>query len=419
MTWGFDRELVGVFAAALGGAAVGLERQWSGHAKGARARFAGIRTFTMLGGLGGVAGWMWAHEMAGPALVTLFGAVAIIAVAYLAASKADVDATTEIAALVVVAAGMLSGLGSLRIGSAVVALTGLLLVEKSRLHRFAEGLDDESLRAGIRFAVMACVVLPILPTGPFTRFEIRPRELWALVLFFSGLSFVGYVARNNLGPKHGYLATGLVGGLFSSTNVTLTFARASRKEPVHDWALAFGAVAANAMLFPRVLTAIAVLRPELVRGVAWYFAAPAVIAVTVALIGLRVKSKTSAESRTADGRSPLQLKSALQMAALFQFVLIAVPYFSKGWGTAGLWSSAALLGLTDVDALTVSIAKGSGITGDVAAGAAASAIAIGVLSNTLLKTAIAAVLGDNHFRLVAGGTLAAMAAALGAVIWFH
>src|SRR4030095_15877142 len=118
------------------------------------------------------------------------------------------------------------------------------------------------LWAGVRFAAMALVVLPLLPVGPYGPLGgIRPRALWVLVLFFSGLSFVGYLARRLAGPEHGYLVTGLLGGLVSSTNVTLPFARASRTDTTSEEALAYGAVAANAMLFPRVLMATAILNP--------------------------------------------------------------------------------------------------------------------------------------------------------------
>ena len=184
--------------------------------------------------------------------------------AYIAASRHDVDGTTEIAALVVMAAGVMAGIGAYRLASGIIALTTLLLVEKSRLHALAARIDDVGLRAGVRFAVMALVVLPLLPPGPYGPLGgVRPRELWALVLFFSGLSFVGYIARRMVGPGHGYFVTGLLGGLVSSTNVTFTFARTSRIEPASARALAFGAVAANAMLYPRVLVATAVLNVAL------------------------------------------------------------------------------------------------------------------------------------------------------------
>ena len=278
--------ILALLIATLGGTAVGLERQWSGHAEGPSARFGGIRTFTMLGALSGLSGWLLTLGQQGAAIALLAGATAIVVAAYVAASRRDVDATTEIAALVVIAAGVLSGLGAYRLASGIIALLTLLLVEKSRLHSMVARIDDVSLRAAMRFGVMALVVLPLLPSGPYGPLGgVRPRELWALVLFFSGLSFLGYVARRAVGPENGYLATGLIGGLISSTNVTFTFARASRANPAIARELAYGAIAANAVLFPRVLVATAALNTPLVPVLAPYLVAPAAIALAVAALG--------------------------------------------------------------------------------------------------------------------------------------
>src|SRR5512145_646263 len=138
-------DVVGLLIATLGGAAVGMERQWSGHADGPQARFAGIRTFTMLGAVGGFSGWLWNAGVTAPAAVLLAGSVAIIAAAYVAGSRQDVDGTTEVAALVVLAAGMLAGIGSVRLASGIIALVTLLLVEKSRLHALVQRIDDVGL----------------------------------------------------------------------------------------------------------------------------------------------------------------------------------------------------------------------------------------------------------------------------------
>jgi len=128
-----DTELrtLGVIIAALGGAAVGVERERSGHAKGPDARFAGVRTFTLLEGsralrmaLGRADAWL--------AVVLLAGAAALVVVAYQAVAVRDPDGTTEVAALVTLAAGLLGGLGHLAFSSAVIAVTALLLIEKSR-----------------------------------------------------------------------------------------------------------------------------------------------------------------------------------------------------------------------------------------------------------------------------------------------
>lgn len=406
-------DIVGLLIAALGGAAVGVERQWSGHADGPGARFAGIRTFTMLGAVGGFSGWLWTAGITGPAAILFAGAVALVAAAYVAASRHDVDGTTEVAALVVLAAGLLAGMGSVRLASGIIALLTLLLVEKSRLHALVQRIDDVGLRSGVRFAVMALVVLPLLPEGPYGPLGgIRPREVWALVLFFSGLSFAGYVARRVAGPEHGYLVAGLLGGLVSSTNVTFTFARTSRTDRAADRALAFGAVAANAMLYPRVLVATAILNAAVVPTLVPYLVAPGVVAALVAVAGAR--RAPEAGPPEVSMRNPLQLAAALQMAVLFQAVLMAVHLAGDVWGQSGVLTSAAVLGLTDVDALTVSMARGVAATASPAA--AGTAIAVGVLANTAMKLGLAVFLGAPVYRAIAGGSLALMLAVLGAAL---
>lgn len=405
--------LVGLLIAALGGAAVGLERQWSGHADGPAARFAGIRTFTMLGAVGGFSGWLWTAGVTWPAAVLLGGAVALVAAAYVAGSRHDIDGTTEAAALVVLAAGVIAGIGSVRLASGIIALLTLLLIEKSQLHAWVQRLDDVGLRSGVRFAVMALVVLPLLPEGPYGPFGgIRPREIWLLVLFFSGLSFAGYVARRIVGPGHGYLVTGLLGGLVSSTNVTFTFARTSRSDPAAARGLAFGAVAANAMLYPRVLVATAILNAAVVRPLVPYLIAPALAAALIAALGVRRSAQAGATG--VSDRNPLQLRAALQMAVLFQAVLLAVHVVADVWGQSGVFTSAAVLGLSDVDALTLSMARGVATTESPAV--AATAIAVGVLSNTAMKLGLSLFLGSAAFRIIAGGALALMLTAIGAAL---
>ena len=408
-------DIVGLLIAALGGAAVGLERQWSGHADGPAARFAGIRTFTMLGAVAGLSGWLWTSGVTAPAAILLAGAVAVVAAAYVAGSRQDIDGTTEVAALTVLAAGLLAGLGSVRLASGMIALLTLLLVEKSRLHALVQRIDDVGLRSGVRFAVMALVVLPLLPEGPYGPLGgIRPREIWALVLFFSGLSFAGYVARRVVGPGHGYLVTGLLGGLVSSTNVTFTFARTSRTDLAADRALAFGAVAANAMLYPRVLIATAILNSSVVPRLLSYLIAPALTAALIASVGARRSPTAGAPDVSV--RNPLQLAAALQMAVLFQVVLMGVHLVRNEWGQSGVFTSAAVLGLTDVDALTMSMARGVAATDSSAM--AATAIAVGVLTNTAMKLGLAVVLGAPRFRTIAGGALALMLVAMGGALLF-
>jgi uncharacterized membrane protein (DUF4010 family) len=398
--------LLGIAIAALGGLAIGFERQWSGHALGPEARFGGIRTFTLLGAFAGIAGWLWLLGALPLAAVLAAGGVAIVVAGYAAASRHDTDGTTEVAALVVIASGILAGAGYRALASGIVAVTALLLVEKSRLHAAVRKIDDAELRAAIRFAVMAVVVLPLLPDGPFGPLGgVHPRQLWILVLFFSGLSFLGYITRRAVGERHGYAIAGLLGGIVSSTSVVLTFSRASREKPRP--ALAFGVLAACTVMYVRVLIATAVLNLSLMFALLPYLAAPFLASLGFALLGLR---RGAASDGTVEGpANPLGLKAALQLAGLFQIVLFAVHGARQIWGDLGLAVSGAILGLTDMDALTISMAKTAGEPSAIAV--AAQAIALGVLSNTLFKMVIALVIGRGTVRSLGSAALGAAAIA--------
>jgi uncharacterized membrane protein (DUF4010 family) len=401
-----------IVVAALGGMAVGVERQWSGQASGASPRFAGLRTFTFMGLVAGVSGWWLTIGFTGPALIILIGIVAVIALSYKAGSRTDADSTTEISAVVVVTAGILAGAGQTTLASGIVSLTVLLLVEKSRLHQFAKHLGATELLAASRFAVMAAVILPLLPVelGPFGPLGfVRPRQLWALVLFFSALSFLGFLARRAFGEQRGYALAGVLGGVASSTAVTLTFSRLSHRPETGDRALAAGVMGANCMLFPRVLLASVVLAPPLAAAVWPAFVAPMLVGLT--LFGRGIRDKGGA-SRATGPSNPLEILSALQMAALFQVVLFGVSLAETWFGSAGLYGSAAVLGLSDVDALTVSLAQraAAGTPGSVAA----AALTVGILANTLVKMTLAFTVGRGRYRVLAGGGLAVMAVTLAA-----
>jgi uncharacterized membrane protein (DUF4010 family) len=401
------QSVVGIVVAALGGAAIGIERQRSGHAVGPGARFAGIRTFTLLGLLAGIAGWLWTHGAEPLGAVLLAGAAALAVAGYVMASQRDVDGTTETAALVVLAAGALAGGGRLALASGIVSVTALLLFEKTRLHGWVARLDDAGLRASFRFGVMALVVLPLLPTGPYGPWGgLRPRELWLLVLFFSGISFAGYLARRMVGPRQGFPLTGLLGGLVSSTSVTFSFARASHGQKGSMAPLAVGVVAASTVMFVRVFLAASVLNVELSRALLPLLLAPFLVGVGITLAGMgRAGDSGPAEEPPS---SPLQLRAALQMALFFQVVLYVV-YWVRSSSDAGLFVTTAVLGLTDTDALTLSMAKSA--TAGTPLLTAARGVAVGILSNTLFKMAAAAATGRGRFRRLAGGSLAAMALA--------
>jgi len=398
--------------AGLIGLAIGVEREWSGHASGPNARFAGVRTFLLLGLVGGIAGWLSSGGQALLALALVGGSAVLSVAAYVVASQQthDRDGTTEAAALLVLATGGLSGLGHESLAAGVAAIAVLALAEKSRIREFIRRIGETELRAGLHFAVLAIVVLPLLPEGPYgPQNAIRPRELWSVVLIFSGLNFLGYLARRAIGPERGYGVAGLLGGFVSSTAVTLGFSRQSRATPAHSQGLALGVVAACAVLLIRVLVVASVLNPQVGRGLIPYFIAPALVGGAFVCYALwrRQPSSTGTEPQE---RNPLRLAAAIQMTLAFALVLLVVPTVERLWGSGGVLGSAAVLGLTDMDALTYSMAR----LGDATGGAplAARAIGVGLLSNTVLKLGLAVALGAPAFRRFAVPGLLAYALSL-------
>lgn len=413
----FDLQIAGrLGAAALAGLAVGIEREWSGHATGPEARFAGARTFLLLGTLGGFSGWLIGGGLLLVGALILAGAMGLTLAAYVAAARpggAAVDGTTEVAALVVLALGTIAGLGFPLVTSGSVAIMVLALVEKTRIQEFISRIGEREIRAALQFAVLALVILPLLPTGPYGPFEsIRPRALWTVVLLFSGLNFLGYLARRAVGETRGLGLTGLLGGLISSTAVTWSFSRQSRREPALAVGLASGVLAACTVLFLRVPVVTTVLNPAVTWSLGLYLLPPLIVGAGLLVLAL-VRPSPDHES-SEPSHSPLGLWSALKMAAAFQVVLTAIPFVGQVWGTPGVLISAALLGLTDMDALTLSMCRLALTDG---ADLAALAIAVGLLSNTLLKLGLATVLGSTAFRRRAAPGLAGLALAIAFGLW--
>jgi uncharacterized membrane protein (DUF4010 family) len=404
--------------AALAGLAVGIEREWSGHATGPTARFAGARTFLLLGTLGGLAGWLATGELMVLGALVLAGGIALTVAAYAMAARrspADIEGTTEVAALAVLALGAVAGLGFPLLTSAAVSIMVLALVEKGHIHQLVRRIGEREMGAALQFAVLALVILPLLPKGPYGPFDsIRPRALWIVVLLFSGLSFAGYLARRAVGATRGYAVTGLLGGVVSSTAVTLTFARHSRAEPALSSALALGVVGASTVLLPRVLLLGAVLNPALAWASLAYLLPALLVGGTVVAITL-LRPPAHPQDHPTEMRSPLGLGSAIKMAVGFQAVLLLVPLAQQLWGTPGVVGSAVIVGVSDMDALTVSMARLADSPTSVAL--AARALGVGALASTLFKLGLALALGSGPFRRRAAAGLAALAVACGLGLW--
>lgn len=404
--------------AALAGLAVGIEREWSGHATGPAARFAGARTFLLLGLLGGIAGWLTRGGESLLGAMVFAGSALLVVIAYAMAAKrgpADIEGTTEVAALAVLALGAAAGLGFPLLTSAAASVLVLVLVEKTRIHRLIARIGEREMAAALQFAVLALVILPLLPEGPYGPFaSVRPRSLWTIVLLLSGLNFAGYIARRAVGATRGYGIAGLLGGLVSSTAVTLSFAHRSREETRLSSALTSGVVLACAVVFPRVLLVGGALNPAMGVAAARYLA-PALVVGAGFVANALLRQRPDAGDVSTEARSPLGLWSAIKMALAFQLVLLLVPFVQRTWGAAGVLTSAVVVGIADMDALTVSMAQVAQSAESLPT--AAEAIAVGALASTIFKLGVALVAGVGAFRRRVAAGLLALAGATAFGIW--
>ena len=324
---------MGLAVAALVGLAVGIERQWSGHASGPDARFAGARTFFLLGATGGLAGWLLAGGAVALSVGLLGGATLLVAAAYVMATRratSDPDGTTEVAALVVLGLGAMAGLGHLRLASAAAVVVVLALHEKSRIHGFVSKLDDWELRGALQFAVLALVVLPLLPQGPYGPLGgIRPQSLWILVLIFSGLNFVGFVARHVVGATRGYGFAGLAGraGVVHRRHTQL-------REAEPAWSPSSGSAwpPGSSGRAPFSWCGSASSPSSLNAAAGWallpYLALPLVAGVLLTAWALRAgrPEEGRPEASVPPPASPLKLGSAVRMAVAFQLSLMALDW---------------------------------------------------------------------------------------------
>lgn len=401
-----DLELAARLAvAALTGLAVGIERERSGHATGPAGRFAGTRTFFLYGIIGGVAGLLASSDLVAPAamLLALGGVLAIAA--YVAATRQGagvregeprLDGTTETAALAVLAIAVLAGLGYLRISAGVAAIVVLALAEKTRIQSLIQRFGQVEFAAALQFAVLALVVLPLLPEGPVAQLGgLRPRALWTIVLAISALNFTAYVSGRLIGASRGMLVTGALGGLLSSTLTTLTFARRSRQDVEQSDLLADGALSACSVMPLRVLFIAWLLVPALALAFLPYALAAALTGFLV--VALSARGRTGAVSTTEAQRSPLRLASALRLAALFQVGFWLADLLRARLTPDGILAAGALLGLLEMDALTAAMARFADGAGT--ASVAAQGIAAGVIADGIVKIGIAVVLGSPRFRV--------------------
>jgi uncharacterized membrane protein (DUF4010 family) len=399
-------ETIRDFAIALFiGALVGLEREKKKAAEGDLG-LGGIRTFILVAMAGAVSGWL-SVQLASP---WLFAAALVIVAALVLAGyiltvhegKASPGLTTEIAALVIYLLGgtVMFGYPSLAVGLAII--TSATLAFKEPLHGLVQKVGRDDIYAGLKLLIATFIVLPLLPNRTVDPLDaLNPYNLWLLVILISALSLVGYVAVRMLGQTRGTALTGIFGGMVSSTAVTLAFSKRSRE--AHDGdlgdALAAGILLAWVVMFVRVLVEVAVVNTTLLSQLVRPLAAMAVVAAVAGMFYLRrgatVSSRAVRESEV-PLTNPFSLTSAIKFAAFFAVVLVVVAVVKRTMSGQGMYVVAGLAGLTDVDAITLSMAGYAKTGGDPAV--AVNAITIGALSNTVVKGAMVATLGTAALR---------------------
>jgi uncharacterized membrane protein (DUF4010 family) len=380
------------------GVLIGMEREHSARQDDER-RFAGVRTyplFALLGATGAL--------MADITSIWTFVALTILAVGLIIASYAvtaheHIGLTTEVSAGLTYACGALCVWGEVELAVAVGVVTVGLLTLKLELHRFAERISREDIYATLKFAAISLIVLPVLPNqdyGPPPFDVLNPYKTWLMVVFISGISFLGFLMIKVVGARRGIGLTGLLGGLVSSTAVTLSFSERSEQEPNLVRPFALAVILAWTVMFVRVVVEVAALNAALLREV-W---PPMAAAGAVGLVACVVfyLSQRSMGPSDVQFSNPFELGTAIKFGLFYALVLVVANAAEFYFQDTGLYVASVLAGLTDVDAITLSMAQLAGAPDGVSLATGARAVVLAVMSNTLVKGGIAMVVGSTALR---------------------
>lgn len=385
--------------ALLIGVLIGLEREFA-RLKEESKTFAGVRTFPLIALLG-----CSAALIADLTDVWAFGSLALIvglliAIAYsFDARQGQVGVTSEVAALVVFVCGALSYWKYMDLAAALAVATFGFLTLKPQLHGLARRISNEDLYATLKFAAISLIILPVLPNqtyGPPPFDAFNPYKTWLMVVFISGISFLGYVFIKVIGPRRGIGLTGLLGGLASSTAVTLSFSERSSEHPNLARPFALAITLAWTMMFGRVLVEVAVLNQPLL-GAVWL---PMAVGMTTGLAFclyyyLAQRTREDSEVKISN---PFELGPAIKFGILYAVILIVAKVAEFYFQDTGLYVASALAGLTDVDAITLSMAQLAGAEGGIAIPTGARAVVLAAISNTVVKGGIAVTAGSKTLR---------------------
>ena len=392
-------DLLGVGIALAAGLLIGLERGWHQRDLPDGHRVAGLRTFALIGLLGGLSGLL-AQRWGAIVLGVVLAVVALLILAgYIVTARMHsvMGLTTAMAAITTFLVGVLAAGGSTLLASAVAVVTVALLQLKRPMHNGIGKLTESELTSGIQLLLISVVILPVLPDRGFGPFEaLNPYKLWWAVVLLALLSFLGFVLMRWFGARRGLTLTALLGGLVSSTATTATLARWAKEAPQWRPLAAGGATLACAAMFGRMAVLVAVAAPALGTATVGTLGA---MAVTGAAFGAYLTTREHARDLPdLSTQNPLKLTAAVQFALFLAAVLLAGRFLADRFGDAGLLVTAAISGLVDVDAITLSVGRmvGDGVVG---ASVAGLAVFLAAAVNQVTKLGLLWVLDSRSLAL--------------------
>jgi uncharacterized membrane protein (DUF4010 family) len=401
------------------GLLIGVERGWQQREAREGGRIAGVRTYGLIGLLGGGTALL-AQQVGmlalGLVFVGLVGALTTVYVVNLRRQgDGDVGITSLITGLLTFILGALAAIGQLEIAAASAVVTTLLLSYKPQLHRWVGTLEETELRAGIKLLLISVVLLPILPNQGYGPWQaLNPYEIWWMVVLIATISFAGYFAIKLGGARRGAVFTGLFGGLASSTALTLYFARMSQRVNALGATLSMGILLACGTMYPRTLLVASVINPALFRLLLIPTVIMALLTYLPALLYWRTTKAKEPETASAL-KNPLELKTALGFGLLLVLVMLLGKALQNWFGHIGVLVLAAASGVADVDAITLSLARMS--QDDLTLKIAVTGIILATAVNSLIKGGMTIFIGGRKIGMRVGLPLLASASSGLITIW--
>lgn len=383
------------------GLLIGLEREYAKRVVDKEEQFAGVRTYPFIALLGFLSAYL--AERFGPwvFVACLTGMIAMVIATYLMTARAgSYGITTELSGIITFLLGALVFGDRVLFAILITVIVTTLLTLKVRLHTFITSLSPQDIRAFIQFTVISSLVLPFLPDEPFGPHGVwNLHEIWLMVILVTGISLAGYLLARLMGNGTGSILEGAIGGLVSSTAVTLSLSRRSipATHAVKRLA-ATGIVAATAVMYPRILLETWVLDRELALHLL-----PSVLAILAAaliasyLLWRNAKNRPEAPAGI-HLTNPLNFAVAIQFAAVYMLIQWLMVIATTHYPTQGLYASGMVFGATDMDAITLSIARRSELPGSMRS----TAILIATASNTVMKFLLVVFFGDRSLRTWVG-----------------